>query len=225
MTNANSRMLFNFITCGFMLAITGVLSGCIESGIEVHTVPKSEQVDLPEGKPITEPETGGGETYRMLAALIPAGGQVWSYKITGPGDVLQKQYPAFLKFLEDLKYSGGEPTWTLPEGWKNSPEKNQFRYATIKVPTEGKELTLKIGTIAPRPDWDQYTLENVNRWRGQLGIAPIELNTMLTADVDAGGLKILKIDPSGDNLEARIINAEGPKNPDAGGMAPFMQGR
>lgn len=210
-----------FVAC---LALVGCNS---EPGIEVHNLPKSNG-DSPDAPPAESSDDTDNATgsYRMLVAMMPHGGQAWSFKVTGGADVLQAKFPDFMKFVEGVKFKDGKPTWNLPDGWKESAGGNQFRYATITMPTDSKPLTLKVANFAENPDWDNYTLQNVNRWRGQVGAGPIGLDQLAEGDGNQSGMIKLILDPEGDKVEARIFNIEGPKDPDGGGgMAPFMQGR
>jgi len=59
--------------------------------------------------------------------------------------------------------------WTLPAGWTAKMETG-MRYATIKPSGAGKvEVSV---VMLPGPAGGE--LANVNRWRGQLGLAPID---------------------------------------------------
>lgn len=67
-------------------------------------------------------------------------------------------------------------SWTLPDGWK-SGQGSSMRYATLTVPgADGDNGEVSVVTFAGDGGDD---LANVNRWRGQLGLGP----------VDADGLK------------------------------------
>jgi hypothetical protein len=59
--------------------------------------------------------------------------------------------------------------WTLPAGWKEASGGGQMRYATLTPPATGK---LDVSVIRlPGPAGGE--LANVNRWRNQIGLAPI----------------------------------------------------
>ncbi len=59
--------------------------------------------------------------------------------------------------------------WTLPKGWTENMS-GGMRYATLKPSTPGKlEVTV---IVLPGPAGGE--LANVNRWRGQIGLAPID---------------------------------------------------
>jgi hypothetical protein len=57
--------------------------------------------------------------------------------------------------------------WSLPKGWSEAPGGGTMRFATFKAPYAGKlEATV---VVLPGPAGGE--LANVNRWRGQIGLA------------------------------------------------------
>ena len=59
--------------------------------------------------------------------------------------------------------------WTVPKGWTETPGSN-MRFATLTPPGAGKaELSVVVlpGAAGGEP-------ANVNRWRGQIGLAPLD---------------------------------------------------
>jgi len=40
---------------------------------------------------------------RLLGAIVPAGGDTWFFKLTGPPALLEKEKPAFIEFLKTIK--------------------------------------------------------------------------------------------------------------------------
>jgi hypothetical protein len=60
-------------------------------------------------------------------------------------------------------------TWTLPQGWTES-RTGGIRYATLRPPGAGAVDASVV--VLPGPAGGE--LANVNRWRGQLGLPPVE---------------------------------------------------
>lgn len=83
--------------------------------------------------------------------------------------------------------SPGQPKWTVPEGWKETAG-NQFSLAAFAV-SDGK---MSIKTTVSRAGGD--LLENLNRWRGQLGLEPWSKTEMTKS------AKILSVDGSDGTL-------------------------
>ena len=65
--------------------------------------------------------------------------------------------------------------WTLPKGWKEE-RSGGMRYASLKAPVQGKAD----GSVVVLPGPAGGELSNVNRWRGQIGLGPID-DAALTA--------------------------------------------
>lgn len=59
--------------------------------------------------------------------------------------------------------------WTLPQGWTQE-DGSGMRYATIKPTSEGK---IEISVVM-LPGMAGGELANANRWRGQLGLEPVD---------------------------------------------------
>ena len=88
---------------------------------------------------------------------------------------------------------GGTIAWELPEGWREVPNPNTMRAATFHA-GEG-EATLEVA-ITVLGGGGGGALPNVNRWRGQLGLGPIDAEKLReTAEFfDAGPLTGLIVD-------------------------------
>lgn len=112
--------------------------------------------------------------FRRLGAIIPFQDKVWYFKLDGPVKSLADEKDKFDRFVQSIQFTsmGKEPVnWKLPEGWRQEEGDGKFRYATIRLgpPEKGMELT-----VIPLPrDTDDWLLKNVNRWRDQIGLAPI----------------------------------------------------
>jgi hypothetical protein len=64
---------------------------------------------------------------------------------------------------------GGGLTWTLPKGWTEK-RAGGMRYATLTPPVAGRIDASVV--VLPGPAGGE--LQNVNRWRNQIGLPPIE---------------------------------------------------
>ena len=68
--------------------------------------------------------------------------------------------------------------WSLPKGWSEAPG-DGMRFATFKTPIAGRlEATV---VVLPGPAGGE--LANVNRWRGQIQLGPIDEKTLAAARV------------------------------------------
>ncbi|MCA9275835.1 MAG: hypothetical protein KDA29_07410 [Phycisphaerales bacterium] len=60
--------------------------------------------------------------------------------------------------------------WAAPEGWVLDETPRQMRIATYMTPTESGQQEIAVTRFAGRVGGE---LANINRWRGQMGLAPI----------------------------------------------------
>jgi len=138
---------------------------------------------------------------RVLGGIALARPYGWFFKVSGPDEVVGKQKQAFETFLKSLKLGtrpGEEPTWTLPEAWKQQ-EGNQNRFATIQMGTSDEPLEMSVTQLAMRSgDETEYLLSNVNRWRGELGLSPIDAANLdkETSKLKAGPHDVTLVDLS-----------------------------
>jgi hypothetical protein len=65
---------------------------------------------------------------------------------------------------------GGALAWTLPKGWTETRGGDAMRFATLKAPVEGR-VDVSV-TVLPGAAGGE--LANVNRWRGQIGLPPLD---------------------------------------------------
>lgn len=63
----------------------------------------------------------------------------------------------------------GSLKWSLPKGWSEVPGEG-MRFATFKSPVQGRHEA----TVVVLPGAAGGELANVNRWRGQIGLGPID---------------------------------------------------
>lgn len=109
------------------------------------------------------PSTAGD---RMLAAIVATEARVWFFKMVGASDSLGQQIDSFRQFIQSLAFVNAEadPQWELPSGWTAEPGSG-MRFATLKA---GADQVSVIGLPAP-----QNVEANINRWRGQLQLPPL----------------------------------------------------
>ncbi|MDQ8182453.1 hypothetical protein [Pelagicoccus sp. SDUM812005] len=123
---------------------------------------------------------------RVYAAVVPYQGQSWFFKMSGPYSTVQSQIPAFSAFLRGLRFGEdaasansipghnhgehlGDLAFTAPAGWVESPG-NSIRIASYTIVKEGYPPA--DFAITSFPGDTGGLVANVNRWRGQIGLAP-----------------------------------------------------
>jgi hypothetical protein len=179
---------------------------------------------------------------RILGSILSSDTMTWFFKMTGSETLVEQQKPAFKEFLSSVKFqaapgkaeateasraistnvrsipgagpdmAGGEgkPTWQVPAGWSEQPP-SAMRIGSFAVTGENGAKAdvsvIKLGGMAGG------VLANVNRWRSQLGLPPVEesgLDKLITTQ-DVGGVKVTFVDLSGQSVEtgqkARLLAA------------------
>jgi hypothetical protein len=191
--------------------LVGLLSGCgQQEQIQRYKAPRTAE-------PVRhEPETSA--PARMLAAIVPHQDQAWFFKLTGAPDAAEAKGEEFQAFLKSISFSGGEaakPTWQLPAEWRDEGGSG-MRLATIRIGSGDESLELSVTTLPMSAgDLDEYCLANINRWRGQLQLPPIE-RAQLAAETTRLELP--------DDHTAVVVNMEGQLAANRPGAGPFMSG-
>ncbi len=120
-----------------------------------------------------------GAERSILAAIIPVDGETWFFKLDSPSIALETARPGFMDFLKSIEigsYAAAEmPVIDLrpPAGWeklKPAPP----RFATYRIPAPGPEGIAGDVSVVPLPGEGGTHLENVNLWRAQLRLPPLE---------------------------------------------------
>jgi hypothetical protein len=143
---------------------------------------------------------GSGEKASILAAITRRDGVAWFFKMTGDEGLVAEQKPTFVEFLKSVSFSASgaqaqlppshppidagsmmaqaaapgapgqaKPSWEVPSGWKEVPG-GQFLVA--KFVLTGAANTQAAVNVSMSPGDGGGLLANVDRWRGQLGLAP-----------------------------------------------------
>jgi len=188
----------------------------------------------------TEPVLDGKSAARVLVVLFKHEESTWIVKMSGTDELVAAEKPTFLTFLnsfhaEDLgpykaaqaqlamrqrperapTPSAPRPQWTVPTGWSEIPNP-QMLLAKFRVTgTDGTSVDVNVSVEAGDGGG---LLGNINRWRGQLGLAPANKDELakLTTNVELPEGSAALVDMSGTNAmngqPARIIGAVVPRD-------------
>ncbi len=199
--------------------LLGFILGCGEpEPIREYTVPKTDgeedSVSGMAGQTNTPGQSTPAGQERMLAAMIPHGRLAWFFKLSGPDEPVENQMEGFLSLIQSVTFSPrGTPEWKLPAKWQQEGQSG-MRFATITIPTADPALELSVIPLPMAEDGDNegYKLENVNRWRRQLGLAPIA-----KADLKDEVIELTLADSN----KAMVVNLLGHKPAGMPGQPPF----
>jgi hypothetical protein len=130
---------------------------------------------------------------RIIAAMITTNDSTLFFKMRGNADLTEAQKGDFIKWVAAVcnaqtearssqmaampPHDAGAPQikWETPEGWTEGPP-SSMRYASFSAADgNGGKIDISIVTFAGDGGSDA---DNVNRWRGQIGLAPIDASAV-----------------------------------------------
>ena len=185
----------------------------------------------------TEADPSGHKT-RVLAASALVNDTSWFFKMSGDENLVAAQRAAFDQFLKSVSFGSAapvapitrsaaptpqtaqpadqgnavEPQWDVPKDWKpgnpSDARKGSFAFADNSGAAD-ISVTVFPGDVGG-------TLANVNRWRSQISLQPVEEGQLagLLAPLDVAGGKAMLVDMTGhspDTKKSRIIAVSLPR--------------
>jgi hypothetical protein len=193
------------------MVLTFAITGCEkQETITSYKVPTHESIQTAEFRHQSDSQKPHDE--RMLGAIIENGPAMWFFKVQGLPETVAAHEAEFREFLKSLTFSSPEKAeWKLPDGWKEKPG-GGMRFATLVIPAQPPLDLSVISFPAMGKSAEERLLDNVNRWRNQLSLAPIDANGLSkeTETVEVGDVK------------ATIVNLVGKVKPQAA-MPPMAQ--
>ena len=109
----------------------------------------------------------------------------WFFKLTGPAEAVASVADQFRSVVESTSIEGGEPSWTLPENWKQQPP-STMRFATLTIDETDPPLEVSVSQLPYPGGRERYLQDNINRWRGQVGL-PASSDTDWLEQAEAAG--------------------------------------
>ena len=130
---------------------------------------------------------------RIIAAMVTTDNSTLFFKMRGNAELSEAQKGDFIKWVAAVcnaqtqaappQMAGAPPQatsspqikWQTPEGWTEVPP-SSMRYASFSASAdEGGKIDISIVTF---PGDGGSDADNVNRWRGQMGLAPVDAGTV-----------------------------------------------
>ncbi|MGB7769180.1 MAG: hypothetical protein WBN22_10065 [Verrucomicrobiia bacterium] len=172
------------------------------------------------------PSSGGGNAKGILGVIQQRNGMTWFFKMMGDPSLVEQQKPEFAAFLKSLTFtasaqpaglppghppiggdmnapmvpagsaSAGKPAWTVPADWQEVPAA-QFLLAEYSI--AGADGAKAEVNVAELDGSGGGVLANVNRWRGQIGLDPVDETGLakLTMTMDVTGGHATFVDMTG----------------------------
>ena len=189
-----------------------------------------------------EPLPAEKSPTRILVATCVRDDTSWFFKMTGADTLVREQKPVFLQFLKSVSFhDGGMPkelasarspistnvkevphsatgpektVWNAPATWQEVPPTQMLLAKFLATGDAGTKAEI---TVSVFPGDVGGLLANVNRWRNQIGLAPVnqpELDKLVSA-LDATIGKAMLVDMTGqesnDGKKTRLIGASLPQ--------------
>ena len=147
---------------------------------------------------LESPKRGGdsGHEARMLTAYLHQTNRTWFFKLAGPSHLVEAEKASFLRFLESVNFHKIQqeieslapqtasptlptvaprvremPQWNAPPSWQNAPPKSPLQLARFRI-SHSQESDAEM-TVSSLSGDGGGLLPNVNRWRGQINLAPL----------------------------------------------------
>ena len=129
---------------------------------------------------------------RIIAAMVTTDNSTLFFKMRGNAELSEAQKGDFIKWVAavcDAQTQTGPPQmaaappqttsapqikWTTPEGWTEVPP-SSMRYASFSAPADDGKIDISVVTF---PGDGGSDADNINRWRGQMGLAPVDANAV-----------------------------------------------
>ena len=159
---------------------------------------------------------------RIIAAMATTGSSTLFFKMRGNADLTEAQKSDFIKWVAGVcngqagarssqmaampSQESGAPQikWKTPEGWTEVPP-SSMRYASFSASDEnGGKIDISVVTF---PGEGGSDADNVNRWRRQIGLGPLDDKEITTTIVpmNAGSANFSMVDMAGG--DSRVIAA------------------
>jgi hypothetical protein len=166
----------------WLLCAVVVLSGCREQESIRHYLAPKDTMPEPPAK-------------RMLAVMVPRAKEAWFFKILGVEKEVTKHEADFDALIRSVRFEdkGETPiTFETPPQWRRKSGPRP-RYATLMLGPKGEGLEITITKLGPE---SSDVRQNVDRWRNQLGLPPLDDETFrkLHNNIKVDGIPATRVD-------------------------------
>ena len=161
---------------------------------------------------LSAPGSAADGPQKIVTVMLHQPETSWFYKISGDDAIVTAQKATFLNFIKTVRFEAGAPAaasaapsdsapsssgfgWKVPADWKEIAP-GAMQNAKFSVPAQNGVTADVTVSIFPGSTGDN--LMNVNRWRGQIGLTPVD---------EAGLVKLVQpLDPK--NPQAILVDME-----------------
>ncbi len=162
-----------------LAVVLGLLQvGCSEdTAIRQYRVAKRDSARSTGAGTVPNQTSGSqtsGKEQLMLGAIVPNKDIAWFFKLTGDPKVVDEVNDDFRNIVKSVRFDGdGEPTWKLSTGWQQQITPQDITYGRLTQGKDGLTATVTRLLYEGEPTeggWQDYTVQNINRWRRQLSL-------------------------------------------------------
>ncbi len=176
----------------------------------------------------------GGNGQRIRVAIIRRGNAPWFFKLSGASETVAAQSANFDAFLASVHFTdaptddaasdqpdaqadagpssnapaaGSDPgiTYTAPGDWVSQPVTDGFRVLLFKAGSGPQQADASVAKLVKNSG---TILDNVNRWRGQIGLKPVDdISKVNSEQRTVGGEAATVFDLAGAASGKRLIVA------------------
>jgi hypothetical protein len=196
----------------FSFVFLVIACGCSEdTEIRTYSVARKATPVLPSAEP---------QPTQTLAVILPSKDAAWTLKLMDDPSKVAPLVADFRQIASSLEFDDqGKPRWKLAPGWSEQVLEGQFTYAKFSHEA-GATVTLSqiVANTAESSKWQSDMIENINRWRGQLGLSNQGWQAMQPDLEEVPEL-------STETAKAYFVSLEGMRKPGGSGMgsgAPFL---
>lgn len=202
------------IRCCLLLVLIVGFTGCSETPeIRQYSISKERSdlgsigmTDLPSRRKV-QSET---RETRMFVAIAERESATWFFKVTGTPKQVASKENEWTGILKTIQFSDNDqPVWVLPGNWQQKPASG-MRFATLQsVDPPESMVEISISQLGP----SQNLLANVNRWRQQLGLPPINESELKLGNLEAEAGTLKTFDETGEMTTAASPMRPAPEKP------------
>jgi hypothetical protein len=140
------------------VALVVLLAGCGDSDdIRRYKAPKPAAMSASPEQTMPHAPLDSQSPQRMLGAIIPNAAQGWFFKVNGTPAELEQHVSDFKQWLKTMRFEGGQPSWQLPDGWRQMPASG-MRFATVLLGPDDDALELSVIPLPIEADPTQSIL-------------------------------------------------------------------
>jgi hypothetical protein len=120
-----------------------------------------------------------GAERSILAAIIPVDSEIWFFKLDSSTAALETARPAFMDLLKSVEIRSASMAETpnidlqAPARWVKH-DGGEKRFASFRIPASGPSGIDGDASVISLPGDGGTTLANVNLWRAQLHLPPLQ---------------------------------------------------